>query len=101
MRDKHHEYILRAFLAVKIPDTIRRNAAAILVTDSLISDFCNRLLLNERRFHMPDITREYAKDRDMLIELMGKVDDYEREELMDYYRLLMLTISVLKKYGTN
>lgn len=32
---------------------------------------------------------------------MGKVDDYEREELMDYYRLLMLTVSVLKKYGTN
>lgn len=33
--------------------------------------------------------------------LIDTADEYERIELMDYYRLVMLTASVLKEYAES
>lgn len=98
MVNKHHEYILRAFLAVRIPDAVKHNAPSVMVTDSVLEDCCMRLMNNEHRFRVPDVSRIVGDDRDRIMGLIGSVADWEREELMDYYRLLMLTVSVLGRY---
>lgn len=98
MVNRHHEYILKAFLEVRVPDAIRRKAPSVLVTDSVLEDCCVRLLHHERRFNVPDISRVCGDDRDKIMGLLSGVDEAEHDEIMDYYRLFMLTLSVLKQY---
>lgn len=98
MVNKHHEYILRAFLEVRVPETIRTKAPSVMVTDSVIEDCCVRLLRRERRFNVPDILRVCGDDRDKIIGLLSGINEAEHDEIMDYYRLFMLTLSVLKQY---
>lgn len=98
MLNKQHEYILKAFLESRIPDAVRMHAPSVLVTDSVLEDCCRRLIRLERRFNVPDLSRVIGKDRDVLIGIASRADEYERDELMNYYRILMLTVSVLEQY---
>lgn len=98
MVNKHHEYILRAFLEVKLPYEVRKTHPSLLVTDSGLEECCMQLMRNERRFKSPDPMLIVGDDADTLLRLVGSLPDDERDELLDYYRLMMLTVSVLRQY---
>ncbi len=97
--NRYHEYVLRAFLEVRIPETLKQKAPSLLVTDSVIGSCCAQLIKRDKFLKIPSKSIITTGDRECLMSLIGTADEYERTELMDYYRLVMLTASVLKEYA--
>ena len=98
--NRYHEYVLRAFLEVQIPSTLKEKAPSLLVTDSVIGSCCAQLIKKDKFLKIPSKSIITTDDRERLMSLIGTADEeYERTELMDYYRLVMLTTSVLKEYA--
>lgn len=98
--NRYHEYVLRAFLEVQIPSTLKEKAPSLLVTDSVIGSCCAQLIKKDKFLKIPSKSIITTDDSERLMSLIGTADEeYERTELMDYYRLVMLTTSVLKEYA--
>lgn len=99
--NRYHEYVLRAFLEVQIPNTIKEKAPSLIVTDSVMESCCEQLIKKEKFLKIPSKSIMTTDDRECLMRLIDTADEYERTELMDYYRLVMLTASVLKEYAES
>ena len=48
MKNKQHEYILKAFLKSSIPTTMRRSAPELMAIDSVIGGYCFQLTKREK-----------------------------------------------------
>lgn len=44
MKNKQHEYILKAFIESRIPANLRRSAPEIMIIDSIIGGYCMQLV---------------------------------------------------------
>ena len=99
--NRYHEYVLRAFLEVQIPNTLKEKAPSLIVTDSVIGSCCEQLIKKDKFLKIPSKSIMTTEDRECLMRLIDTADEYERTELMDYYRLVMLTASVLKEYAES
>ena len=96
--DKQHEYILKAFLEAKIPKAIRRNSPELMVIDSVLGGYCTRLLkgtdpINQIVF--PLISKE---DKNGFSNLINITSGAEKDDLVFYYRLAILTEAVIFQY---
>lgn len=98
MENKQHEYILKAFLNSNIPSIIRKNAPELISLDSDIGGYCTRLIKREKIIKgLPDrlILRD---EKNMFSELINHSYGVEKDELVFYYRLIILVESILIQY---
>ncbi len=98
MVNKYHEYVLRAFLSAKLPNAVAERTPSVAVTCSVLKDVSASLMRSEHHYAVPDVSKLSQGDADKLIALLGIVSEAERDGIMDFYRLLMLTVSVLMQY---
>lgn len=98
IKNKQHEYILRAFLESRIPDIIRSDAPELIAVDSAIGGYCTQLITDVKSVKLPrgKIISENAKYT--FSELINKLSGVQKNELVFYYRLAILTESVLFQY---
>ena len=71
------------------------------MTDSVIGSCCEQLIKKDKFLKIPSESIITTDDRECVLRLIDTADEYERTELMDYYRLVMLTASVLKEYAES
>ena len=48
MKNKQHEYILRAFVEAHIPVAIRKCAPELIAIDSIMGGYCTQLINREK-----------------------------------------------------
>ena len=53
MKNKQHEYILKAFLESTIPAIIRKRSPELMAIDSIIGGYCARLVKRARFIEIP------------------------------------------------
>ena len=51
--NRYHEYVLRAFLEVQIPNTLKEKAPSLIVTDSVIGSCCEQLIKKDKFLQIP------------------------------------------------
>lgn len=90
MKNKQHEYILKAFIKSGIPAVVRRNAPELIVIDSVIGGYCTRLLRGAKsvEFRADGIISE--SDKAVFSELINCAVGTEKDDLAVYYRLAIL-----------
>lgn len=98
MKNKQHQYILKAYLESKIPAIIRKTSHELILFDSVIAGYCTRLINGEKHIKLP--TNEFVSKDDKLLfsELISHSTGVEKEELIIYYRLVILVESILNQY---
>ena len=98
MKNKQHEYILKAFLESSIPTVIRRSCPELMVIDSIIGGYCTQLIKRAKfiEIHLGEIISK--NDKAVFSELINQSAGIEKDELIVYYRLVILVESILIKY---
>lgn len=97
--NRYHEYVLRAFLEANIPETVKKKAPSLMIADSVIGSCCAQLIRRNQYLKLPSNRIFTGDDRERLMQLISSANEYEKNELMNYYRLVMLTASVLDEYA--
>ena len=98
MKNKQHEYILKAFIESKIPTVVRRNFPELMVIDSIIGGYCTQLIKGVKFVEMP-INEIISKNEKIIFsELINQSIGIEKDELVVYYRLVILVESILIQY---
>ena len=99
MTNKQHKYILMAFVESVIPRTIRQQAPELMTIDSVLGGYCTQLLKGKDRINIvgnvPLITKD---EKQRFSSLISSAEGEAREDLVVYYRLLVLVESILFQY---
>lgn len=53
MKNKQHEYILKAFLESNIPTVMRRSSPELMAIDSIIGGYCTQLVKRAKFVELP------------------------------------------------
>ncbi len=96
MKNKQHEFIIRAFLSSPVPEAIRRGCPELLSIDSVLGGYCTKAL---KGIHNDQLGRVISSDdKKRFSELIYEETGSSRTELVVYYRLAVLTEEVLQLY---
>ena len=98
MKNKQHEYILKAFLESKIPAIMRRNAPELMSIDSIIGGYCTQLIKRVKFIEIPSGEIISNAQKNTFSELIDRATGMEKDELVVYYRLARLVESILIQY---
>ena len=98
MKNKQHEYILKAFLESSIPTVMRRNFPELLAIDSVIGGWCTQLVKRKKSVELPSSEIISKTEKAVFSELINQSTGIEKDELVMYYRLAILVESVLIQY---
>ena len=99
MKNKQHEYILKAFLASSIPTIMRRRSPELMAVDSIIGGYCTQLIKRAEFVDIPSNEVISKKAKNVFSELINQSTGTEKDELIVYYRLAILVESVLIQYS--
>ena len=99
MKNKQHEYILKAYLKSKIPTVIKQNEANLVLLDSVIGGYCTQLLDNEKNFKIQSNQIINKEEKTIFSKLINNTIGIEKEEIIIYYHLIILVESILIKYN--
>lgn len=97
MKNKQHEYILRAFLASKIPPKIKENAPELMVLDADVAGYCTQLLHGKKTIDLCDSTLLSSTEKDIFSRIINQSED-EKNDLVIYYRLFIIADGILQQY---
>lgn len=98
MKNKQHEYILKAFLKSSIPAVMRRTAPELTVIDSVIGGYCSQLIKRAKLIELSSSEILSKTEKAAFSELINQAAGTEKEELVVYYRLAILVESILIQY---
>lgn len=98
MKSKQHEYILKAFLNSSIPTVIRRGSPELMVIDSVIGWYCSQLIRRSKLIELPSSEIISKAEKAVFSELINQSTGIEKNELVVYYRLVILVESILIQY---
>ena len=98
MKNKQHEYILRAFLKSSIPTIIRRSFPELIAVDSVIGGYCSQLIKRAKCIVLPSNEIISKDTKNAFSELINRSTGTEKDELIVYYRLAILVESILIQY---
>ena len=98
MKNKQHEYILKAFIKSSIPTAIRRTSPEFMVTDSVIGGYCSQLIKRIKLIELPPNGIISETEKAAFSELINQSTGIEKDELVVYYRLAILVESILIQY---
>ena len=97
MKNKHHEYILKAFLKSRIP-TVMHSFPELMILDSIIGGYCTQLVNRAKFVELPSSKIISKTEKAAFSELINQSTGMEKDELVVYYRLLILVESILIQY---
>ena len=98
MKNKQHEYILKAFLESSIPTVMRRSSPELMAIDSIIGGYCTQLVKQAKFVELPSSEIISKTEKATLSELINQSTGMEKDELVVYYRLAILVESILIQY---
>ena len=98
MKNKQHEYILKAFLESSIPAAMRRSFPELMAVDSIIGGYCTQLLRRAKSIEIPSTEIISEIEKKHFSELINQSKEMEKDELVVYYRLVLLVESILIQY---
>lgn len=98
MKNKQHEYILKAFLESSVPTMIRRNSSELMAIDSIVGGYCTQLVKQARFVKLPSSEIISKTQKAAFSELINQSTGMEKDELVVYYRLAILVEAVLIQY---
>lgn len=98
MKNKQHEYILKAFIESRIPANLRRSAPEIMIIDSIIGGYCMQLVEQSKFIDPPSGIIISKPVKAVFSELINQSTGMEKDELVVYYRLAILVESILIQY---
>lgn len=98
MKNKQHEYILKAFLESNIPTALRRNFPDLMAIDSIIAGYCTQLIKRAKLIDIPAGEIISKNEKNIFSELINLSTGIEKDELVVYYRLAILVESILIQY---
>jgi len=98
MKNKQHRHILKAFLESSIPSTLQRESPNLISVDSAVGGYCTQLIKGAKRVEFLSTEIITKDDKVAFSELINRTTGAERDELLIYYRLVVLVESILKLY---
>lgn len=98
MKNKQHEYILKAFLESGIPTVIRRSSPDLMTIDSIIGGYCTQLVKRAKFIELQTSEIISKTEKATFSELINQSTGTEKDELVVYYRLAILVESILIQY---
>ena len=98
MKNKQHEYILKAFLESNIPTVMRRCSPELMVIDSIIGGYCTQLVKRVKYIEFPASEIISKTEKATFSKLINQSTGMEKDELVVYYRLAILVESILMQY---
>ena len=98
MKNKQHEYILKAFMSSSIPLSVRRNCPELMAIDSFIGGYCTQLLNRAKILELPSSEIISKREKAAFSKLINQLTGMEKDELIVYYRLAILVESILVQY---
>ena len=99
MKNKQHEYILKAFINSRIPMAIRRNSPELIAIDSVVGGYCSQLIKRAKLISLQSSEIIISKtEKAAFSELINQSTGMEKDELVVYYRLAILVESILIQY---
>ena len=99
MKNKQHEYILKAFLESSIPTVMRRSSLELMAIDSIIGGgYCTQQVKRAKFIELPSSEIISKTEKAAFSELINQSTGMEKEELVVYYRLAILVESILIQY---
>lgn len=98
MKNKQHEYILKAFLKSPIPAVIKRESPALVSVDSVIGGYCTQMINGAKHIKLLSNELITKEERAVFSALINQAAGMEKDELIVYYRLIILAEAVLFQY---
>lgn len=98
MKNKQHEYILKAFIESTIPKAVQHNAQELIGIDSIIGGYCTQLINGGKSINTLSNTVIPQKIKTAFSELINHSIGEEKNELIVYYRLSILVETILSQY---
>ena len=98
MKNKQHEHVLKAFIESRIPGVIRRESKQLMQIDSVIGGYCTQLLKKSQIEHLSSNEIISKSEKEAFVRLMSRSSGFEKDELLVYYRLIILVESVIMQY---
>ena len=98
MKNKQHEYILKAFVKSAIPIAVRQYAKELIVIDSAIAGYCTQLINGATSINMLSDIIISKEDRNAFMDLINHSVGTEKDELVIYYRLAILAEAIIIQY---
>ena len=98
MKNKQHEYILKAFINSRIPMAIHRNYPELIAIDSVVGGYCSQLIHRAKFIELPSSEIISKTEKAVFSELINQSTGMEKDELVVYYRLAILVESILIQY---
>ena len=98
MKNKQHEYILRAFVASSIPDSVRQYSPELIALDSILGGYCSQLIHRAKFIQLSSDQIISIKERNLFSDLINRSSGIEKDELVVYYRLAILVEAILVLY---
>ena len=98
MKNKQHEYILKAFINSRIPMAIHRNYPELIAIDSVVGGYCSQLIHRAKFIELPSSEIISKTEKAVFSELINQSTGMEKDELVVYHRLAILVESILIQY---
>lgn len=98
MKNKQHEYILKAFVNSRIPTKLRQSTPELMAIDSIIGGYCTQLVERAKFVEPPSGIVISKPVKAAFSELINQSTGMEKDELVVYYRLAILAESILIQY---
>lgn len=98
MKNKQHEYILKAYMGSNIPAAIRQYAPDLISLDSVIGGYCTQLIKKGKHIDLPTSEIISKAEKTVFSELINRSTGVEKDELVVYYLLTILVESILIQY---
>ena len=98
MENKQHEYILKAFLKSSIPTAMRSGFPEIIAIDSIMGGYCTQLMKRAKFIELQSSEIISKTEKVAFSKLINQSTGIEKDELVIYYRLVILVEAVLIQY---
>ena len=98
MKNKQHEYILKACLESAIPAIMRKGSPELMAIDSIIGGYCAQLVKRAKSIDIPSNNIISNSEKAVFSELINQSTGMDKDELVIYYRLAVLAESILIQY---
>ena len=85
MKNKQHEYILKAFLKSSIPAIIHRREPELLAIDSVIGGYCTQLIKKSKFIEIASDAIISKTEKDTFSEMINCSSGKEKDELVLYW----------------
>lgn len=77
MKNKQHEYILKAFLESSIPTVMRRSSPELMAIDSIIGGYCTQLVKREKFVELPS-SEIISKTEKLLFQNCKSINEWKK-----------------------